>query len=327
MSKTFVSPVNGIFNLYKPSDTQSFDIINKLKRQFGLKKTGYTGTLDNFASGVMLVGVGQGTKIIKHLLEMDKEYKAEIIFGKTTDTLDRKGTFLQNPSSKITQMSLASTPQRDSAWESSARKGIKQIKTNEEIETAVLSFIGTYDQMPPQYSSKKINGKRASDLARAGEVVELKPATVIIHDIKILGFVPPDRLTIKVRCSTGTYIRSLARDIAEKLGTVAYLESLERISNGRFTVENSIRIENLVSNRDIISLRDAIDFIPEFELKASVMLKFRNGSEITDLDFISQSLKNGVLKAIYENNLVAVLERIDSRTFKYLDNFQAGQTG
>ncbi len=308
------SSINGLLNLYKPPDTQSFGIINKLKHQFGLKKTGYTGTLDNFASGVMLVGVGQGTKIIKHLLEMDKEYKAEIVFGKTTDTLDRKGVFQtedypqmifsQDPSEKITQ--------------------IIKSKSVEEIEDVVMSFIGMYDQMPPQYSSKKINGKRASDLARAGETVELKPVPVTIHDIKILAWSPPDRLTITVRCSTGTYIRSLARDIAQKLGTVAYLDSLERISNGDFTVNNSIRIEDLVPEKDIIPLREAIYFIPEYELSPAAIPKFKNGSPITDSDFISAKLKNGVLKVIYNNCLIAVLERMDYRTYKYLDNFHAG---
>ncbi len=289
---------SGLLNIYKPSDIQSFDIIRRLKKGFGIKKLGYTGTLDNFASGVLLIGIGQGTKLIKHLLEMDKTYKTMIVFGKTSETLDRKGTVL------ITHENLRLERAR--------------------LEEVLASFVRTYDQMPPLYSSKKIGGKRASDLMREGKEVKLRTVPITIHSIELLNFDATGIAEISVRCSTGTYIRSLARDIAEALGTVAYLDALERTSNGPFQVTQSVNIEDLAPEHHLISLRNALPFMTEYELKPDSLPKFKNGSPVYDTDFISTNLKKGTFKAIFNGQLIAVLQRTDSQNFRYLDNFQAG---
>jgi tRNA pseudouridine55 synthase len=290
--------LSGLLNIYKPADVQSFHVISQVRKKLGIRKAGYTGTLDNFASGLLLVGVGQGTKLIKYLLEMDKEYKASIVFGKTTETLDRTGTVLI----------------RD-----------EQIRLERNrVEDVLASFVRTYDQMPPQYSSKKIRGRRASDLAREGKVVELRTVPITIHDIRMLDFDPSGKIVISVRCSTGTYIRSLARDIAESLGTVAYLNALERRSNGPFKVEDSIKLDDLTDEKKLISLRDALPFFPEGDLVPASFNKLKNGIPLSDSDFISPNLKTGIFKAIFNGQLVAVLQRTEDRFFRYLDNFQAG---
>lgn len=289
---------SGLLNIYKPTDVQSFHIISQVRKKLGIRKAGYTGTLDNFASGLLLVGVGQGTKLIKYLLEMDKEYKATIIFGKTSETLDRKGTVI------IVDENLR--------------------LDRKKVEEVLDSFVRTYDQMPPQYSSKKIGGRRASDLMREGKEVELRTVPITIHSMQMLDFNPAGRIEITVRCSTGTYIRSLARDIAESLDTVAYLDALERRSNGPFKVEDSVEMGDLAPEKHLISLREALPILPEGDLAPASFSKLKNGTPLSDTDFISPNLKKGAFKAIFNGQLVAVLQRTEDRFFRYLDNFQAG---
>ena len=284
---------DGILNIRKDSAIRSFSIIEELKTIPGVEKAGYAGTLDNFASGVLLCGVNKATRILKYLLSLDKEYEAVVILGRTTDTLDPQG-------------SVTATGRTDYS------KG--------EIAEAAAGFVGAYSQTPPDFSSKKIEGRRASDLAREGKTVNLAPAGVTIHSLTVGDTDTSGRFTMKVRCSTGTYIRALARDIGLKLGTVAMLDKLERTSNGRFKAVDGLRPGEIDMSRHLVSMRDSLYFLEEAHLRPEAAGKVKNGVPLDPTDLISVNLKNGAYRLIFNELLLSVIERRDGR-FLYLDNF------
>lgn len=202
--------MNNFLLINKPSGPTSHDMVAKVRRSTGIKRVGHAGTLDPFASGLLIVLVGREmTKRQSEFLLMDKTYEAIVRFGGTSTTDDRTGT--------ITDQSC--TP-----------------LSREDINRAISPFVGEQDQMPSQFSAKKINGTPAYKLARRGEIVELKPKRITIHSIEILSFNWP-LLTIRIKVSSGTYIRAFARDLGEKLHCGAYLEELKRTEIGPYTLE------------------------------------------------------------------------------------------
>ena len=208
--------VNGILNVNKPSGRTSFDIVAAIRRLTGEKRVGHAGTLDPAATGVLPICLGQATRIVEYLHDCPKEYIAEIEFGTTTDTFDREGN--------ITSVKDAGNV------------------TFQLIEDSLNSFLGTIDQVPPAYSAIKVNGRQSYDLAREGVPVTHQPRKITIHQIEILGFVHP-LLKIKIRCSKGTYIRSLAHDLGELMECGAYLKSLVRSAYGPFVLGSSVSID------------------------------------------------------------------------------------
>jgi tRNA pseudouridine55 synthase len=209
----------GFLLIDKPSGPTSHDIINRLRRITGVKRIGHAGTLDPFASGLLIVAVGrEATREIARFVKMDKVYEAELRLGAVSDTDDRTG----NVQLKINNYELRI----------------------EDIETVIRAFIGNQKQIPPMYSAKKVGGRKLYELARKGVTIERKPADIEILDIKILEFNWPS-LKLLVHCSSGTYVRVLARDIGEKLGCGAYLGGLRRIGIGEFSVEKSVRVDGL----------------------------------------------------------------------------------
>jgi tRNA pseudouridine55 synthase len=186
-----------------------------VKRVLGAKKSGHTGTLDPMATGVLVVMLGGATRFIDFLHTHDKAYEATVRMGITTDTLDIEGTVLTETKTNITA---------------------------EEFEKTMLSFLGEIDQIPPMYSAIKVNGKKMYELARKGIEVERKPRIITIYDIEILDITLPF-VTILVTCSKGTYIRTLCQDIGEKIGCGGYMKSLVRTKNGRFSIEDSLSLE------------------------------------------------------------------------------------
>ncbi len=203
----------GFFNVDKPSGIVSSAVVNKLKWLSGVP-CGHMGTLDPLASGVLPVGVGNAARLFDYFLEKEKEYIAEFTFGVDSDTLDSTGTLIAGG----------------------------RIPDEKEIADVLPSFFGDIMQIPPKYSAKNVNGKRGYELARAGIEFELSPKKVHIYGMEILGKSADkaDTYRIKIRCGGGTYIRSLARDIAEALGTKAVMSSLLRTQSGVFTLEKSI---------------------------------------------------------------------------------------
>ncbi len=214
--------VNGIINVYKEKGYTSFDVVAKLRGILKQKKIGHTGTLDPDAQGVLPVCLGKATKVCDLLTDKNKEYKAVMLLGKVTDTQDMSGIVLQEREVCVSE---------------------------QEVRDAVLSFVGDYEQVPPMYSALKVNGKKLCDLAREGKTVERKARPVRILSIEIEKIELP-RVTMKVECSKGTYIRTLCQDIGEKLGCGACMESLLRTKVSKFFVEDALtlgQIEELVA--------------------------------------------------------------------------------
>ena len=208
--------LHGVLNIYKEKGYTSHDVVAKLRRIVGQKKIGHTGTLDPDAVGVLPVCLGKATKVCDMLTDKDKTYEAVLLLGKVTDTQDSSGRIL-------------------------AESDIQNLE-EQEVQKAVCSFAGEYDQIPPMYSALKVNGKKLYELARNGQEVERKPRRVIIHKIRILKMELP-RVHMEVTCSKGTYIRTLCHDIGQSLGCGGIMESLVRTRVERFAIEDSIRLE------------------------------------------------------------------------------------
>ena len=211
----------GFMLINKPPGITSHDVIDKLRAITKIRKIGHAGTLDPFATGLLIVGIGREfTKRLSIFQNKDKEYIATLRLGAESDTFDREGKILE--------------------------KKVKEIPERKEIEEVLKGFLGEIDQIPPLFSAKKIRGKKLYEFARKGIKVELKPQRVKILEISILDYRFP-YLTIKVKCSSGTYIRSLANDIGKKLGCGAYVEELIRTKIGDFLLENAIDLSKLNS--------------------------------------------------------------------------------
>ncbi len=209
----------------KPATWTSFDAVNFIRSQLyhtnGIKnvKVGHTGTLDPFATGLLLIAVGrENTKKIDQFTHLSKTYIATLELGSTSDTFDSTGTIVKNPESKPVAVA--------------------------EIERVLKNFIGPQDQLPPMFSAKKVNGQRLYKLARKGKEVKREPSHITIFEIKLLDYSYP-QLTIQVHSSAGTYIRTLADDIGRQLGTGAYCSALRRTKIGDYSIDQAIQIKNL----------------------------------------------------------------------------------
>ncbi len=219
--------MNGILLIDKPSGITSHDVIDHVRRIIGTRAVGHAGTLDPLATGLLILGVGKATKELSHYVGLDKEYEAELTLGATSHTFDAEGMI---------------SPKND------------RVPTQKEIERTLDQFRGTFEQRAPLFSAKKMKGKKLYDLARAGKADEsMRPSKQItITSLHIMRYVFP-RLTLDVHCSSGTYIRSLADDIGQALGTGAYLSKLRRIAVGPFRVDHAqsldqITMENIIND-------------------------------------------------------------------------------
>ncbi len=217
----------GFFNVDKPSGIVSSAVVNKLKWLTGVP-CGHLGTLDPLASGVLPVGVGNATRLFDYFLNKEKTYVAEFTFGVDADTLDCTGNLVYGGS----------------------------VPTAAEIKQVLPRFLGDIMQVPPKYSAKNVNGKRGYDLARAGVEFELAPKKIHVYDIELLGKSAEreNAYRLQIRCGGGTYIRSLARDIAEALGTKGIMSALRRTASGCFTLENALPFSSLETDPPVEEL-------------------------------------------------------------------------
>ena len=248
----------GIIAVNKPKDWTSFDVVNKIKHLLKIKRVGHLGTLDPMATGVLLVTVGKATKLFDYFQNKKKTYLAKFEFGYETDTLDITG--------KIT-------------------KKTDTLPSIGDIKKLINKFIGEIEQVPPKYSAKNINGKRAYQLARNNEEFELKPKLVKIDDIKIVDY-SNNILTVIISCGSGTYIRSICRDLAEKLNSYATMIELVRTDVGRINLKNCVNIQELDENnilKYIIKLDKVLD-IPIFSNNSQTTSKLLNG-QIIDTEY------------------------------------------
>lgn len=291
--------MDGIIVINKPKNCTSHDIVYKVKKIFN-EKVGHTGTLDPNATGVLPLLIGSGTRLSKYLIEHDKIYKATIFLGKQTTTLDIEGEIVDE-------------------------KDVDEKMLTEEILNNVLKdFIGKQEQIPPIYSAIKVKGKKLYEYARAGKEVDVKPRTIEIYDIK-LDVVENNRITFTVKCSKGTYIRTLCKDIAEKLNTVGYMEDLQRIEVGKFNIKDAITIEELeqnINNKEFLK-KNFISIEKFFEEKEILKLNekgielFLNGVRLTrnlkeDFYRIYDNDDNFIGIGIIENNMLKREIVIDS---------------
>ena len=202
---------NGLLLLNKKPGLTSFESLNVVKKAFSTGKVGHTGTLDKFASGLLLVLVGRAVKLNSMFVGLNKEYTGTISFGVETDTLDPEGAVIAEG----------------------------DIPSREQVEAVFANFRGDIQQTPPAYSALHIGGRRAHELAREGKAPEMKKRPVTIYELELLSWTPPEA-KIHVLCSSGTYIRSLARDIAMAAGSRAHLSALKRNGVGSFRIEDSV---------------------------------------------------------------------------------------
>mgnify|MGYP000044147999 CR=1 FL=1 len=206
--------------VHKPVDWTSFDVVNKLRNVTRMKKVGHAGTLDPFAEGVLILGFGKHTKMLDQHKMKVKVYRVDIELGKETDTQDREGQVVKS-------YELDSPP------------------SLEDIHTVLEKFKGEITQIPPMFSAKKVKGKRLYKMAREGKIIERDPISVKIDDIEILDYSLPI-LSLRVKCSTGTYIRTLAADIGSELGCGAYALNLVRERIGEFSLDDAYSIEAFI---------------------------------------------------------------------------------
>ena len=261
---------NGWIFIDKPKGITSFDVIRKVRAFTKIKKIGHSGTLDPFATGVLALAFGEATKSIQFLSSI-KEYDFEITFGEKRDTDDVTGNVIE---SNDVYPSLNS------------------------INNCIKTFIGTIDQVPPHYSAVKVEGQRAYKLARKGKTFELGSKKVEIFKFQCLTKNADNKYSLRVKCSSGTYIRSLARDIAEKLGCFAYVSSLRRTGIGKINEKNLIsldKFEELVHIGDhfdyVHKIQDVLDDIPAVLLCYENAYKFQNGVKL-DFDIKTLGTKN-----------------------------------
>jgi tRNA pseudouridine55 synthase len=213
--------IDGILNINKPTGMTSHDVVAKVRKLLKQKRVGHAGTLDPAASGVLPVCVGQGTRVAEYLSESGKAYQADILFGVVTDTYDAEGSIVRTASTEKL--------------------------TLDEIKHVLPGFLGPQMQMPPLYSAIKLQGQPAYKRMRAGEEITLEPRPIVLTQLAILAWQPP-KLTLAIECSKGTYIRSLAYDLGERLGCGAHLVGLIRTRSGPFTLSDSITLDQLAES-------------------------------------------------------------------------------
>lgn len=271
----------GFLNVYKPQGMSSAAVVGKIKKKFNLKKVGHMGTLDPLACGVLPIAVGKATKMFDYFLNKKKTYIVNCEFGYETSSLDL-GT------EKINETSF--------------------VPTLEDVVKATKSFLGKIKQQPPIYSAKKIDGKKAYELARDGKDVVLKDVEVEIFKFDCLSQINNTTFKFEIECSSGTYVRSLIRDLAYKLNTYATVVFLERIKTDFFDATNAIKLDDLLSSN--INLENVL-------IKIEQTFKNIKQVQVDNLQF--DKLKNGlIIKTnlsdennvfiVYDNQLLGVAE-------------------
>ena len=283
---------DGIIIADKESGPSSFRVVETIKDLMGFKKVGHAGTLDPFASGVLIILLNQGTKLSPFVMAQDKIYRAALRLGIETDTQDVTGKIIRTREiGKLEQGTIKEKSQE---------------------------FVGTIKQVPPLYSAVHYKGKRAYELARDGADVELKEREVRIQYIEILSVDLPT-VWIEVCCSSGTYIRSIAADLGDSLGTGAHVTFLRRVQSGPFHVSDAVTVTQLAEYRSdrrldevIITLRKALKGMREVEVSDAVARKIRSGQKPRRGDIAHQapasSPAGASLKAVMREELVAILE-------------------
>jgi tRNA pseudouridine55 synthase len=281
--------VSGVLVVDKPIGLTSHDVVQIIRRGTGIRRAGHTGTLDPRASGVLVILIGPAVRLSEYVSASDKRYQATIRLGSSTDTYDADGAVTN----------------------SASLEGV----TEEKFEEILQQFVGEIEQVPPPYSAIKVKGRKAYEMAREGEEVDLEPRMIRVYSLEVLEWAPPE-VVIDVYCSSGTYVRSLANDLGQKLGCGAHLIGLRRTKSGRFTLRDAVPLRRLQEAfdagnwyRHLIPAAEALADWPMVELNADDVELVRHGHRVP-AEPNTQGWARGVSE---QGDLVALME-VDQET-------------
>ncbi|KAF2956758.1 tRNA pseudouridine(55) synthase TruB [Marinitoga sp. 38H-ov] len=271
---------DGFILIDKPANITSHDVVNIIREKFSTKKVGHSGTLDPFATGLLILGINKGTRLLEYLQHQDKKYYVKAKLGIITDTYDITGEVKER----------------------------YEVLSNhiDDLEKVILSFKGKYLQVPPMYSAKKYNGKKLYELARAGKIIKMPPKEVNIYSIDNIKIYDNGEFEFECKVSSGTYIRSLIMDIGYKIGVGAVTTELRRLEVGKFNVDDAIKLDNIT--KKIIPMIEVLDF-PKIILNKIGIQRALNGNHIflNHIDKYEDFKKDDIVSLIDEkNNLIAI---------------------
>ena len=283
--------MNGIVIVDKPEGWTSQDVTARLRRVFNTRRIGHGGTLDPMATGVLPVFVGRATRGVEFFEHAEKTYETVLRLGLTTDTEDISGTVLSEQDAFV---------------------------TGEELEAVLQNFRGEIMQVPPMYSALKINGQKLVDLARKGKEVERQPRPITIHELTLLGM-EADGIHLRVRCSKGTYIRTLCKDIGEALGCGGCMAALRRVTAGEYTIEESVPLQTLLETEEPEQYLRPVDSMfrnyPAVTLTEKQELRCRNGNSF------SIQLEDGTYRAYGKDGEFLMLAKVDNGVMSTIKSF------
>ncbi len=283
--------MDGIVIVDKPRDWTSQDVTARLRRVFGTRRIGHGGTLDPMATGVLPVFVGRATRGVEFFEHAEKTYETVLRLGLTTDTEDITGTVLTEATVSV---------------------------TNEQVEGALDAFRGEIMQVPPMYSALKVNGQKLCDLARKGKTVERQPRPITIYELTLLDR-GEDTLCLRVRCSKGTYIRTLCKDIGEALGCGGCMESLRRVSAGEYTIAEAVPLQELLDTGKPEKYLRGVDTMfrnyPAVTLTANQEKRCRNGNTF------SVKLEAGTYRAYSQSGEFLMLAKVEAGVMVTVKSF------
>lgn len=275
-----MSEPTGLLIIDKPAGLSSFDVVRRVRRIGKTRKVGHTGTLDPDATGLLAICLGRCTKLAKFIVLDDKWYRFTLRFGAATTTDDSSGEVI-----------------REAKFEGITRAG---------LEAILPEYIGCIEQVPPVYSALRINGKRAYEMARAGEEVKMKARQIRVDDIQVIDFSLPEA-TLEVRCGPGTYVRSLARDFGERLGSAAHTTAIRRLAVGPFSLDQAVSLDELQEDNFVDHLLSPLEMVKSlklYELGPEEVEKFKLGQPLS----LSAGEVGTFGAAHYEQELIAIVE-------------------
>lgn len=286
--------MDGFLNIYKEKGYTSFDLCNKIKHKFKEPKVGHTGTLDPNATGVMQLVLGKATKLLPLLEDHIKVYEPTIHFGILTDTLDPDGNVIKEED--VVNFNI------------------------DDVNNALKELIKQEEQIPPIYSAIKVNGKKLYEYARENKEVEIKPRKIKIYELYTVSdlYYEDGYLSIKLhmKVSKGFYVRSLVRDLAQKLNTIGIMSDLVRIQTGDFKLENSIKILD-VKEEDLISVEDIFSSYPRFDCREYLVKLIKNGVMLDERQMTCKS----PFTVYYNDKLIAIYEPVGNNKYKKVQYF------
>lgn len=289
--------ISGVLVVDKPIGMTSHDVVNAVRFGTGIRRAGHTGTLDPRASGVLVILVGPAVRLSEYVSASDKRYQAIIRMGASTDTFDADGRFTRQLQPAINV-------------------------TEQQFEDALKNFVGEIEQTPPPYSAVKVRGRRAYDMARRGEPVALPPRKINVYHLEVLEWAPPE-VVVDVHCSSGTYVRSLANDLGEVLGTGAYLVGLRRTKSGRFSLRDATPLRKLQESfragnwyQYLIPAAEALGDWPAVELDPDQVEAVKHGHRIPANPADRPGINNLVRGVSMAGELVSLME-LDQTTSEW----------